>query len=263
VARWKALPAGLDPAVVDLVVQLRQLKDSTPTTFHRLAEATGYSVSSWRRYLEGAALPPREAVERLARFAAADSDRLLVRYDAARDAWEDRARQAAPDKAALSEDRAVPERDDSAPAAESLERLQAKGRSIRLRTMVLYCAASAIVGTGLGLLVRTSLTGASTRATTPTVLAQTPVRYACTYTRRTSQWYAGNSSTDTAQLEVDMSGPDVAELQCLLQRAGFSPGGVDGNFGPLTESAVIRAQKADRLDVDGQVGPSTWGALRG
>jgi peptidoglycan hydrolase-like protein with peptidoglycan-binding domain len=54
----------------------------------------------------------------------------------------------------------------------------------------------------------------------------------------------------------------VAELQCLLQRAGISPGGVDGNFGPLTEKAVIDEQLAQHLDIDGQVGPQTWGALR-
>jgi peptidoglycan hydrolase-like protein with peptidoglycan-binding domain len=75
-------------------------------------------------------------------------------------------------------------------------------------------------------------------------------------------WYAGNSTTRNDHLEVDMSGPGVAELQCLLQRAGISPGGVDGNFGPLTESAVIQAQKTYHLGIDGQVGPQTWMALR-
>lgn len=100
----------------------------------------------------------------------------------------------------------------------------------------------------------------------PTTSAQTvssPVAYHCAYVRVHGQWFAGNSDTTTDPLVVDKSGPEVAELQCLLQHAGFSPGGADGNFGPMTEAAVISAQKAEHLDIDGQVGPRTWTALRG
>jgi peptidoglycan hydrolase-like protein with peptidoglycan-binding domain len=86
--------------------------------------------------------------------------------------------------------------------------------------------------------------------------------YHCAYSKKAGKWYAGNSATSTKQVVVDMFGPDVAELQCLLQRIGITPGGIDGNFGPLTELAVIQAQKHFHLDVDGQVGPLTWAALR-
>jgi peptidoglycan hydrolase-like protein with peptidoglycan-binding domain len=58
-------------------------------------------------------------------------------------------------------------------------------------------------------------------------------------------------------------GPEVIEAQCLLRRAGVSPGDVDGIFGPLTQRAVKRFQDREGVVVDGIVGPRTWQALRG
>ena len=49
----------------------------------------------------------------------------------------------------------------------------------------------------------------------------------------------------------------VRSLQTKLTTDGFSPGPVDGRFGPLTRTAVQRFQRADRLAVDGLVGPRT------
>ena len=57
-------------------------------------------------------------------------------------------------------------------------------------------------------------------------------------------------------------GWDVAALQFLLGRRGYSPGGVDGGFGANTDSAVRRFQSAAGLTVDGLVGPATLRALR-
>jgi peptidoglycan hydrolase-like protein with peptidoglycan-binding domain len=57
-------------------------------------------------------------------------------------------------------------------------------------------------------------------------------------------------------------GWDVAALQFLLQRRGFSPGGLDGGFGPGTRSAVLSFQRAAGLTVDGLVGSATLHALR-
>ncbi|WP_457429084.1 peptidoglycan-binding protein [Streptomyces sp. QTS52] len=55
-----------------------------------LAVRTGYSRSSWDRYLNGKALPPRHAVEELARVAGADPVRLLVLHEVAEEAWPQR-----------------------------------------------------------------------------------------------------------------------------------------------------------------------------
>jgi len=58
-------------------------------------------------------------------------------------------------------------------------------------------------------------------------------------------------------------GADVQRLQQALQRQGFSPGGVDGSFGPQTRAAVVAFQRAKGLSADGVVGPATWRALDG
>jgi peptidoglycan hydrolase-like protein with peptidoglycan-binding domain len=86
--------------------------------------------------------------------------------------------------------------------------------------------------------------------------------YTCRIQRTDGHWYAGNSRTQDAILAQGLAGPDVAEAQCLLRRAGFSPGGIDGVYGPLTERAVKDLQKRAGLPPDGIVGPHTWGALR-
>ncbi len=56
------------------------------------------------------------------------------------------------------------------------------------------------------------------------------------------------------------SGP-VRALQRHLTAVGFSPGPIDGRYGPLTERAVIRFQTVRHLHVDGIAGPQTLGRL--
>jgi metacaspase-1 len=57
------------------------------------------------------------------------------------------------------------------------------------------------------------------------------------------------------------SGEDVRQLQELLRSAGFEPGDSDGNFGPMTRSAVVAFQRSVSLEPDGAVGPLTLAAL--
>jgi serine/threonine protein kinase len=59
-------------------------------------------------------------------------------------------------------------------------------------------------------------------------------------------------------------GRRVVQVQCMLTKRGYSIGnaGVDGNFGKATRAAVRQFQGDRGLDVDGIVGPRTWGALR-
>lgn len=56
-------------------------------------------------------------------------------------------------------------------------------------------------------------------------------------------------------------GEAVTRLQNLLAARGYSPGTIDGSFGPNTDRAVRSFQSAIGTGVDGVVGPKTWGAL--
>jgi hypothetical protein len=58
-----------------------------------------------------------------------------------------------------------------------------------------------------------------------------------------------------------MAGEKVKEIQNSLKSAGFSPGVVDGEFGPHTHSAVVAFQISNGLVPDGEVGPVTAQAL--
>lgn len=75
---------------------------------------------------------------------------------------------------------------------------------------------------------------------------------------------------DPPQVRNGSTGNAVRMLQEILSFFGYppyDPGPVDGIFGPLTESAVRNFQgdyydcDGAKLDVDGIVGPKTWGAL--
>ena len=59
----------------------------------------------------------------------------------------------------------------------------------------------------------------------------------------------------------------VKLLQSLLKEKGYECGAIDGKFGPKTKKAVEKFQRENvdvygkKLEVDGKVGPLTWGAL--
>lgn len=56
-------------------------------------------------------------------------------------------------------------------------------------------------------------------------------------------------------------GPTVLRTQILLDRARFSPGVIDGNWGKNTEKAVYWFQFAQGLNATGEVDQATWDAL--
>jgi hypothetical protein len=68
-------------------------------------------------------------------------------------------------------------------------------------------------------------------------------------------------------LKLGSKGTDVKKLQELLVKVGENPGPIDGDFGPLTVTAVkaFQAKNNDRggypLNVDGQAGDKTWYAI--
>ncbi len=57
------------------------------------------------------------------------------------------------------------------------------------------------------------------------------------------------------------SGPGVEQIQYILTANGYDLP-VDGEFGPVTETAIRDFQKKNGLTVDGVVGPITWATLQ-
>ena len=62
-------------------------------------------------------------------------------------------------------------------------------------------------------------------------------------------------------LRLGDRGDAVVALQQLLKDRGFFAGAIDGDFGAMTQRALIAAQRQLGLEADGVVGPATWNAL--
>ncbi|MBW4560813.1 MAG: peptidoglycan-binding protein [Mojavia pulchra JT2-VF2] len=62
-------------------------------------------------------------------------------------------------------------------------------------------------------------------------------------------------------LRLGNSGSEVAKLQELLKKQGFLESGIDGDFGPTTETALKAAQRRYDLEADGVAGAATWEIL--
>jgi hypothetical protein len=73
---------------------------------------------------------------------------------------------------------------------------------------------------------------------------------------------SGPVTPDKPKLIRGSIGPIVKELQTILNKADYTPVlEVDGEFGPLTLAAVKWFQTKMKIEVDGIVGPITWGKL--
>ncbi|SES48648.1 Helix-turn-helix domain-containing protein [Streptomyces sp. yr375] len=265
-ARRKPLSAELDPSVRQLVTELRRLADHGELSMRQLAAKTGYSQKSWERYLGGRSLPPREAVEALARIGGADPAHLLALHELATDTWTSE-RTPAPITETATE---TTTETGTGTGTEDAGFSQFSERSLRV-TLIAGAVALVLAASSATLLaVRLHGNGTGTAAATAppappvtsTSAPASPPTYTCRIVRTDGLWYAGISRTRNAEIGYGSAGPDVAEAQCLLRRAGISPGGIDGMFGPLTQRAVKALQKRSGLDVDGMVGPHTWKALR-
>jgi transcriptional regulator with XRE-family HTH domain len=258
-SRWKELPAELHPHVHRLIVRLRGLKDRSELSTRQLAAKTGYSAKSWQRYLNGTSLPPRGAVEAMARIDGGDPTRLLVLHEVAAQRWAEGRATA----------RDAPEHP---PAPEHMPTgHQPYGRGLRVGVtagaVALVLSVSAVLLLAVQLAearAQLAKARADTVAAAPATVSESlvPVVYDCRPERSGGRWYAGLSRTTDTMLAYTHVGPEVAEAQCLLRRAGIPPGDVDGVFGPKTQRAVTRLQKRNGLVVDGVIGPHTWKALR-
>jgi len=66
---------------------------------------------------------------------------------------------------------------------------------------------------------------------------------------------------DRPMLERGDEGPDVSDLQNMLNQQSRAGLDVDGEFGPATEEAVTNYQQSRQLEIDGICGQETWNAL--
>ena len=68
------------------------------------------------------------------------------------------------------------------------------------------------------------------------------------------------TAADMPLIKEGSKGDAVKKLQEMLNEKGYKLS-VDSDFGPATEAAVRAYQKANHLEVDGEVGEKTWGSL--
>ncbi|MFI7402758.1 protein kinase [Streptomyces sp. NPDC049541] len=127
-----------------------------------------------------------------------------------------------------------------------------------------------LVDTGASTTPSPSGNGARSTGPTPRPAATTPGASAPTSSKSTAApakppwltdctYYSG-----TEQTQLGDRGQRVVQVQCMLTKRGYGVGssGVDGDFGKATDAAVRSFQSDKGLEVDGQVGPHTWAALR-
>ncbi|MCG7208567.1 helix-turn-helix domain-containing protein [Streptomyces arenae] len=85
--RWKDLPDELDPQVKEFTTQLRRLVDRGGLSVAALSDRTGYSRTSWERYLGGRLLAPKGAIVALAEVTGTDPVHLTTMWELAERAW--------------------------------------------------------------------------------------------------------------------------------------------------------------------------------
>ncbi|MGW2179074.1 helix-turn-helix domain-containing protein [Streptomyces sp. NPDC001732] len=291
--RWKELPAEISDNERQLLVQLRRLKDHSDLSLAALAGRTSYSRSSWERYLNGKKPVPRTAVEELARVCGTEPTRLLVLYDVAE---RSRVKAPAPEAgsttgpttrpttgrtadrtdAPSSSPETGPENETeqgesqetasvSVPAPVS-EQPGRPGRTVPLGRVLAVVVLAVAVSFGAGLLTgRTWGDDAPAKRTGPVAAGTGYLRgqtYECTVQRKDGRLRAGHSDTREMLLDINSTGFDVVEAQCLLREKGFDPGVFDGLYDERTKGAAKKFQQAHHLVVDGIIGPDTWRELR-
>ncbi|MEU5366434.1 peptidoglycan-binding protein [Streptomyces sp. NPDC005925] len=265
-SRWNELPAELHPHVRQLIVRLRRLKDRSELSTRQLAAATGYSGRSWQRYLNGGSLPPRGAVEAIAEACGDDADRLLVLHEMAAERWAEGSRDTSDAWDSMSETLEVGPAD-----RQSYTRVPQMVVAVGAAALAVSVSAALVLAVQLAKArasaedtrERTVTAAGSGAASAPGRSPVLPSLYTCRPKQSDGRWYAGHSRTRESTVVYGQTGPEVIEVQCLLSRAGFSPGDIDGIFGPMTQRAVKRFQTREGLEADGVIGPLSWEALRG
>ncbi|WP_407699579.1 helix-turn-helix domain-containing protein [Streptomyces ferrugineus] len=81
------MPDELDPQVREFASQLRRLVDRSGLSVAALADRTGYSKTSWERYLNGRLLAPKGAIVALAEVTGTNPVHLTTMWELAERAW--------------------------------------------------------------------------------------------------------------------------------------------------------------------------------
>jgi hypothetical protein len=81
------LPDELDPQIREFASQLRRLVDRSGLSVASVADRTGYSKTSWERYLNGRLLAPKGAIVALAEVTGTNPVHLTTMWELAERAW--------------------------------------------------------------------------------------------------------------------------------------------------------------------------------
>ncbi|MGP4010169.1 DUF2690 domain-containing protein [Streptomyces sp. 4N124] len=81
------MPDELDPQVREFASQLRRLVDRSGLSVAAVADRTGYSKTSWERYLNGRLLAPKGAIVALAEVTGTNPIHLTTMWELAERAW--------------------------------------------------------------------------------------------------------------------------------------------------------------------------------
>jgi hypothetical protein len=81
------LPDELDPQIREFTSQLRRLVDRSGLSIASVADRTGYSKTSWERYLNGRLLAPKGAIVALAEVTGTNPMHLTTMWELAERAW--------------------------------------------------------------------------------------------------------------------------------------------------------------------------------
>ncbi|MFJ2948415.1 MULTISPECIES: DUF2690 domain-containing protein [Streptomyces] len=85
--RWKSLPDELDPQIREFTSQLRRVVDRSGLSVASVSDRTGYSKTSWERYLNGRLLAPKGAIVALAEVTGTNPLHLTTMWELAERAW--------------------------------------------------------------------------------------------------------------------------------------------------------------------------------
>lgn len=85
--RWRELSEELDPEIREFAGQLRRLVDRSGLSVASLSDRTGYSRTSWERYLNGRLLAPKGAIIALAEVTHTSPVHLTTMWELAERAW--------------------------------------------------------------------------------------------------------------------------------------------------------------------------------